>query len=107
MKPAQFHPGHLEGRPFKLVDLRSVLAWAARRPTVRLHIMLDHADIPEVVEIYPPNFMSPRWLIWNTCEGGVRVDDLSKLEFELQYLTVVTALNFIDSELQFPNGSCF
>jgi hypothetical protein len=99
MKSTRPYPGHLEGRPFLLRDLRLALTWAAGRPGVRLHIMLDHPDINEVIEIYPLTFSSPRWLIWNTFEGRLRVDDLAEAHFGLPYLTVATALRFIESRL--------
>jgi hypothetical protein len=100
MKPAQLDPARLEGRPFPLRDLLVALAWAERIPTVRLHIMLDHPDIAEVIEIYPPLFTSPRWFIWNTFDGRLRVDDLAKAQFGLPYFTVDSALRFIESFLK-------
>jgi hypothetical protein len=99
MRPAQFDPRHLEGRPFLLRDLLLATAWAASRPSLQLRIVLGYRDISEVIEIYPPTFASPRWLLWNTFEGRLQVDDLAKVEFGLPYLTVSTALGFIDSEL--------
>jgi len=99
MKPARLDPARLEGRPFSIRDLQVALSWAERIPTVRLHIMLDHPDIAEVIEIYPPLFTSPRWFIWNTFDGRLRVDDLAKAQFGLPHLTVDTALRFIESTL--------
>jgi hypothetical protein len=99
MKPTAFGPARLEGQPFLLRDLHMAIAWAKSIPSVRLNIMLDHEDIAEVIEIYPPSFTSPRWLIWNTFFGSLRVDDLSKAEFGLPYLTVGEALRFIESTL--------
>jgi hypothetical protein len=99
MKPARFDPARLEGRPFPLRDLCVALAWAELNPSVRLRIMLDHPDIAEVIEIYPPLLASPRWLVWNTFDGRLRVDDLAQAKFGLPYLTVDTALRFIESTL--------
>jgi hypothetical protein len=99
MKPARFGPERLEGRPFVLRDLHVAMAWAAIRPSVRLRIMLDYAETSQVIEIYSPAFASPRWFIWNTSEGGNRVDDWAKAEFGLPYLTIDTALRFIGSTL--------
>jgi hypothetical protein len=100
MKPVRLDPLRLEGRPFPLRDLQVALAWAERISTVRLHIMLDHPDCAEVIEIYPPLFTSPRWLIWNTFDGRLRVDDLATAQFGLPYFTVGSALRFIESTLK-------
>jgi hypothetical protein len=97
MKRALSYPEPVEGRPFSLRDLRAALAWAESRPGVRLHIMSDHPDIIEVIEIYPPAYSSPRWLLWNTSEGRLRVGDLTKGEFDLPYPTLEAALRFIGS----------
>lgn len=99
MEPARFDPVKLEGRPFPLRDLRVALLWAESNPGVRLQIMLDHPDISEVIEIQPTLFATPRWLIWNTFDGDLRVVDLVTAEFELPYLTVDTALRFIEEAL--------
>jgi hypothetical protein len=99
MKPARFDPARLEGQPFSLRDLSVAVLWAECIPSVRLHIMLDHPNIAEVIEIYPPLFAAPRWLIWNTFDGELRVVDLATAEFGLPYLTVDTALRFIETTL--------
>ena len=99
MKPARNDPARLEGRPFSLRDLQVALLWAEKTPTMRLRIMLDHPNIAEVIEVCPPLFAYPRWFIWNTFDGRLRVDDLSTAEFGLPYLTVNTALRFIESTL--------
>jgi hypothetical protein len=100
MKSARFDPAPLEGQPFAIRDLQVAVGWAESIPNVRLQIMLDHPDIAEVIEIYPPSSASPRWLIWNTFAGCLRVDDLAKAKFGLPYSTVDTALRFIELELK-------
>jgi hypothetical protein len=97
MKPARLDPALLEGGSFTLRDLRVALSWAESNPNMRLQIMLDHPDIGEVIEICPPSSAMPRWLIWNTFSGDLRVIDLVTLNFALPYLTVDTALRFIGS----------
>ncbi len=67
---------------------------------MRFRIMLDHPTIAEVIEIYPPLSSSPRWFIWNTFDGHLRVDDLARALFRLPYFTVDTALRFIESTLK-------
>jgi hypothetical protein len=99
MEPARFDPAQLEGRSLPLRDLRVALWWAESNPRVRLQIMLDHTYLSEVIEICPSLSAPPRWLIWNSFDGELRVADLAKAEFELPYLTVETALRFIESTL--------
>jgi hypothetical protein len=99
MKSARLDPAHLEGGSFPLRDLRVALAWAESNPSVRLQIMLDHPYISEVIEVCPSLSAPPRWLIWNSSEGELRVADLAMADIELPYLTVDTALRFIGSTL--------
>ena len=66
---------------------------------MRLHIMLDHPNIAEVIEVCPPLFAYPRWFIWNTFDGHLRGNNLSMAKYGLPYLTVDTALSFIKSTL--------
>jgi hypothetical protein len=99
MKSARLDPAHLEGGSFLLRDLRVALLWAECNPTMRLQIMLDQPDISEVIEIRPSLSATPRWLIWNTLDGELRVIDLVTANFALPYLTVDSALRFIGSTL--------
>jgi hypothetical protein len=99
MRSARLDPALLEGGSFTLRDLRVALLWAECNPTMRLQIMLDHPDISEVIEIRPSLSASPRWLIWNTLGGDLRVIDLAMADFALPYLMVDSALRFIGSTL--------
>lgn len=99
MKPTQPPPVSLEGHYFALIDLQTAMAWASARPAVRLAVTTDHRGTPEVIEIRPPGALSPRWLIWRDHTGLLHVDDWVTPQFDLPYLTVVTALKFIDSNL--------
>jgi hypothetical protein len=100
MEPAQPDPAHLEGHSFPLRDLRVALWWAESNPGARLQIMLDHPYISEVIEISSSLSASPRWLIWNSPEGELRVADLAMAEFKLPYLTLDAALQLIASSLK-------
>jgi hypothetical protein len=97
MKSARLGPRLFEGGSFTLRDLCVALSWAKGNPTMRLHIMLDHPDISEVIEVCPPLSANPRWLIWNTLDGELRVIDLVNANFALPYLTVDSTLRFIRS----------
>jgi hypothetical protein len=99
MNSAGPDPAHLGGGSFPLRDLRVALSWAESNPGVRLQIMLDHPYISEVIEIRPSLSSPPRWLIWTSLDGELRVADLAMAEFELPYLTVDSALRFIESTL--------
>jgi hypothetical protein len=52
-----------------------------------------------VIVICPSLSATPRWLIWNTLDGELRVIDLAMANFALLYLTVDSALRFIGSTL--------
>jgi hypothetical protein len=95
MKSARLDPALLEGGSFALRDLRVALLWAKSNPSMQLQIMSDHPDISEVIEICPSLSANPRWLMWNTLGGELRVIDLAMARFDLPYLTVDSALRFI------------
>jgi hypothetical protein len=97
MKSARLDPRLFEGGSFALRDLRVALLWAESNPGNRLQIMSDHPDITEVIEICPSSSTRPRWLLWKTLGGDLRVIDLVMAKFDLPYLTVDSALRFIGS----------
>ena len=86
-----------EGLAFEVEDLGVAVAWAEGRPGVTLHIKLDCLCISEAIEICPPGTSSPRWFLWRTHDGRLRVDDWGQQKFGLPYTTVEKALRFIGS----------
>ncbi len=99
MQPLPSDQEPLEGLPFPLCDLQVAMTWASKRPHLRLIVTTDHLDAPEVIEVYPPHAVAPRWFIWRDPEGRLHVDDWGKPEFDLPYLTVKTALTFIAASI--------
>jgi hypothetical protein len=96
---APTEPAPLEGLAFTMEDLRTALAWVARRPAVRLTVATDHRSVPEALEISPPGTKSTRWCIWRDYEGNMHLDDWTKSEFDLPYHTLPSALAFIELHL--------
>ncbi len=94
-----FLPDERAGLAFALRDLRLALAWAASQTGVHLHVRWDRACINEIIEISPSASSVPRWHLWRTYEGNLRVDDWAEQEFGLPYLTVAAALAFITTQL--------
>jgi hypothetical protein len=99
VKPTRVVPASREGLAFELPDLQAAMAWAESTPHVRLYIRLDCVNISEAIEICPPGSSFPRWFLWRTHDGQLRVDDWGKHAFGLPYTTVETALRFITAEL--------
>ena len=98
-EPTKFFTPHYEGLPFTIRDLDTALTWGKSQSAVRLRIKLDCVCIAEVIEIYPLSCLFPRWCIWQTYEGRLQVDDLTRNEYALPYPIIDMALRFIASTL--------
>jgi hypothetical protein len=88
-----------EGLHFILSDLRVAMVWATTHASVRVLVVADHFYLPELIEVFQPGAVSPRWCMWRDHLGRLHLDDEENAEFDLPFHTVERALAFIASQL--------
>ena len=93
-------PDPHDGLPFALSDLQAAMAWASARPSLHLRVATNYRRSPEIIQIYPPNAVLPRWIIWRDPAGRLHLDDWDGPEFDLHHSTVMAALKFIEARLE-------
>jgi hypothetical protein len=93
-------PDPHDGLPFALSDLQAAMAWASARPSLRLRVATNYRRSPEIIQIYPPGTILPRWALWRDHAGHLHVDDWDGPEFDLHFSTVIAALGFIEARLE-------
>jgi hypothetical protein len=104
MQPIRPITDPLEGLSFALTDLHEARAWAAGHPELRLVVATGHRVAPEVIQIYSPGGLSPRWCLWRDFTGAIRGDDRDACKFGLRYPTVKAALRFVVAAAASPSN---
>jgi hypothetical protein len=93
-------PDPHDGLSFALSDLQAAMAWATARPSLRLRVATHYRRSPEIIQIYLLDAVRPRWVLWRDYTGHLHVDDWAVPEFDINFLSVIEALGFIEARFE-------